>query len=860
MASPASSRSSSPPSPSSLAASVAPPPDAAVSSNEQERLQGLILQQHVFERVERGGFRTATARRRRRGPPQPRISFLLVDVAYLYQNCGYEGCVDVAKLRHLLEVFNAGLPFNRREFIPTEEPQYTDLETALLAQGFRCSQHTASRNCEGELKGVEGIAMGILDDALDRHRDHRAHYHLTVLGHRSVLLPCFEQGPKYHLLCPYFCEGDRKDLRPLQCKQRHLALYDVWDHAKVRAKFTGTLQQEHAHLQAAAEATREWMARHTSPPVPPAELQALPIFQYRGAILASVAQHRVTVISGHTGCGKSTQVPQYLLEADSSAKVIVTQPRRLAAVSLWQRVRTELGPQRSHLVGFAIGGKQHRMAEARLLFCTTGLLLTLLRSDPELSGYTHVICDEVHERTLDGDLLLSWLRRILHRRPSRLKVVVMSATLSVDRFSRYFGQRVGDQHVGVVQVEQQRRHAVDIHYLETILLILQQDYRWKDPPLGVCLVSGILKLGCDLVKHLHEGSSTEHAILVFLPGIVSILDVFDRLEAQRDMDLHILHSEMRPEEQARVLEPSPAGVRKVILSTNIAESSLTLPDVDVVLDFCVSKEMHWDEDRRLQHLREEWTSQDSATQRAGRTGRVRPGAVYRLLPEAYYQRHCPEARSPEMQRASVASQLLRAMQVAAFGQQWGSVFQEAPDPPAEHVLKAARHTLLDMRCVASDLDAEDPEAPHMWKDQAEGDVVTGRGQVLCSLPLDLRAGMLVLYGAAFDCLLLSTSAAAIAQAAQYPIAGLNFFDTVNEAKARWGYAGRWESDIIAGIAAHIEFRRLREAHRDRPKQELKGCCKARGLNLSGLVDLDQVFHRVLQRLRRAGLEGAAVAP
>uniref|UniRef100_A0A1B0DPY2 Uncharacterized protein n=1 Tax=Phlebotomus papatasi TaxID=29031 RepID=A0A1B0DPY2_PHLPP len=336
----------------------------------------------------------------------------------------------------------------------------------------------------------------------------------------------------------------------------------------------------------------------------------LPIQVHRKEILDTISESPVVVIEGPTGCGKTTQVPQYIME-DAFAKkkyfnIVVTQPRRLAAVSVAKRVAQEREWVLGDVVGFQIGRKKEVTEDTRITFCTTGVLLEKLVKSQSLSEYTHIILDEVHERDIDMDFLLIVIRKIFFRARNPVKIIMMSATIKSEKFADYFTINERVPIINLTQTSQYKREA----------------------------------------QESEEGSSsrsaTRNSVLVFLPGINEINQLHKELDKLTDQEGDFrcevipLHSSLTHEEQHRVFKHFTTA-RKVILSTNIAESSITVPDVKFVVDFCLTKNLRVDTTTNFSSLQMEWASLDNCIQRSGRAGRVMDGRVYRLVTKQFYR-------------------------------------------------------------------------------------------------------------------------------------------------------------------------------------------------------------------------------
>ncbi|XP_044527046.1 probable ATP-dependent RNA helicase DHX34 [Gracilinanus agilis] len=444
------------------------------------------------------------------------------------------------------------------------------------------------------------------------------------------------------------------------------------------------------------------------------ERAALPMARYGRHLLQALQGHQVVVVAGDTGCGKSTQVPQYLLAAGFS-HVACTQPRRIACISLAKRVSFESLSQYGSQVGYQIRFESTRSPATKIVFLTEGLLLRQIQREPGLPQYQVLIVDEVHERHLHSDFLLGVLRRLLPARPD-LKLILMSATINISLFSGYFG------HAPVVQVPGR---------LFPITVIYQPVPKEEAP------TSKSEKL--DPRPFLRVLQAIDHKyppeergdLLVFLSGMAEISAV---LEAFQPYAAHTkrwvvlpLHSALSITDQDKVFDVAPPGVRKCILSTNIAETSVTIDGVRFVLDSGKVKEMSFDPKAKLQRLQEFWISRASAEQRKGRAGRTGPGVCYRLYAESDYDDFAPYP-VPEIQRVALDALVLQ-MKSMGLGDPRNFPFIE---PPPAASLETAIVYLRDQGA----LDASENLTPI--------------GTLLSELPVDVVIGKILILGCLFD--------------------------------------------------------------------------------------------------------------
>lgn len=570
----------------------------------------------------------------------------------------------------------------------------------------------------------------------------------------------------------------------------------------------------------------------------------LPVAATRESILHSIEKESVVVISGETGCGKSTQVAQYILEEalllgeGHNVNLVCTQPRRVAAVSLAERVAQEMGEEggaggSGALVGYQIRMESKTTAATRLTFCTTGILLRKLQTDPDLSQYTHIILDEVHERQALGDFLLVVLRDLLKRRPT-LRLVLMSATVNADLFSWYFGNcpvftipgrcfSVQEQYLedtieatghfieeGSVYAlkegrAQYQRATVEVSgrggntYSQA--LEWQEDDAVTEGRRGSrwvafmeeCREAGYSKATLksmgrvdesvvnyelleDLLRYIVEvepakvakgesGWRTGGAILVFLPGLGEIRGILERLRGGRFFRddnqywLLPLHSTLSPAEQRKVFERPRHGVRKVILSTNIAETSVTVDDVVYVVDCGLVREIQQTKGRGGgRALVTNWCCRASAKQRMGRAGRVGPGVCFRLFSRHTFRTLMSEFAVPELQRTPLEELCLqiRANDLAPSCREF---LLKAPEPPELVAIDAAVRVLREVGALASAEDGAEGRGQQKRKGgdngrclEGEEGILTPLGIHLAKLPMDVRLGKMLVFASLFQCL------------------------------------------------------------------------------------------------------------
>ncbi|CAG0890150.1 unnamed protein product [Cyprideis torosa] len=402
----------------------------------------------------------------------------------------------------------------------------------------------------------------------------------------------------------------------------------------------------------------------------------LPVFQVRNHILYLLEEKcRVLIVCGETGCGKSTQIPQYLLETGWGTNGIIgiSEPRRIAATSLASRVADEVGCQLGSRVGYCIRFDDCTTAGVtKVKYLTEGILVCEMMRDPLLRQYSVLMIDEVHERTTETDLVLGLLRKIMKRRPD-LRLIVSSATIDAEEMKDFFEEAGAE----VISVEG-RTHPVEIFYLENPT----PDY---------------IKAAAETVVNIHENQKLSGDILVFLTGMeevdrcIQILQEYSQ-KAQQSKKKCMggtllplpLYGTLSNTEQLKVFRPAPIGTRKVVVATNIAETSVTIPGIVYVVDSCFVKLKWFNSETRTDSLVVVPTSQASSEQRAGRAGRVKSGACFRLCTEESFN-SLALATLPTIQRSDLSAYIV---QLKALGVENILRFPTPSRPPAENVIAA----------------------------------------------------------------------------------------------------------------------------------------------------------------------------
>jgi ATP-dependent helicase HrpA len=433
----------------------------------------------------------------------------------------------------------------------------------------------------------------------------------------------------------------------------------------------------------------------------------LPITARREDILAAIRGHQVVVLAGETGSGKTTQLPKMCLEVMGEARgqIGCTQPRRVAAMSVSKRVAEELNVRWGGLVGCKMRFSDDTSRDTKVKFMTDGILLAEIQSDPLLRAYSMLILDEAHERSLNIDFLLGYLKVLLPKRPD-LKIVVTSATIDTELFSRHFND------APIIEVSG-RLYPVEIRYRA----VGEDD---EDPT----HLDAAVRATEDVLIETNDGD-----VLIFMPTERDIREARDLLQGRLGSSFEVLalFGRMASQEQQRIFSPGPK--RRVIIATNVAETSITVPRIAAVVDTGLARLSRYNPRTRTKRLPVEDVSQSSANQRAGRAGRVRDGLCIRLFAEDDYLKR-PKFTQPEIQRSNLAEVILR-MKAFKLGNIENFPFLQ---PPNSASVRAGYDLLHELGALS---------------DTQE---MTERGHELAALPLDPTLGRMLLQARQEGCL------------------------------------------------------------------------------------------------------------
>jgi len=550
----------------------------------------------------------------------------------------------------------------------------------------------------------------------------------------------------------------------------------------------------------------------------------LPVSQRRDDIAAAIRDHQVVIVAGETGSGKTTQLPKICLglgrgEGGRRGRLIGhTQPRRIAARSVAERIAEELGTELGDAVGYQVRFTDKTSSAGRVKLMTDGILLAELQHDKELRRYDTLIIDEAHERSLNIDFILGYLRQLLPRRPD-LKVVITSATIDPERFSQHFAD------APIIEVSG-RTYPVEVRYRP----LVEESY---DDDEGEPVVRDQTEAVIDAVREL--GREGDGDVLVFLPGEREIRDTEDALRHLDELDgrsrgsgfdILPLFSRLSAAEQHRVF--AKHARRRVVLATNVAETSLTVPGIRYVVDTGVARISRYSLRTKVQRLPIEPISQASANQRAGRCGRVADGIAIRLYSEEDYLSR-PEFTDPEILRTNLASVIL---QMTALG--LGDVARfPFVDPPDQRNVRAGVQLLEELGALRTGGSTRNR--------------LTTIGRRLARLPIDPRLGRMILEADRLGCLrevLVVAAALSIQDPRERPVE--------HRARADQLHA-RFRDDRSDFMAWLNLWRYLRGEQKERGSSSFRRLCREEHLNYLRVREWQDFESQLRQVARQIGL-------
>ncbi len=542
--------------------------------------------------------------------------------------------------------------------------------------------------------------------------------------------------------------------------------------------------------------------------------EQLPVSAKRAEILAAIRDHQVVIVAGETGSGKTTQIPKICLELGRGVRGVIghTQPRRLAARTVAERIAHELGTEIGAVVGYKVRFTDQVGPDTLVKLMTDGILLAEIQNDRMLSQYDTLIIDEAHERSLNIDFILGYLKQLLPRRPD-LKVIITSATIDPERFAAHFTDGTG-KPAPIVEVSR-RTYPVEVRYQPIVDL---------DDPDGDPDRDQIQAI-CDAVGELQAEGDGD--VLVFLSGEREIRDTADALNKLqlRRTEVIPLYARLSSAEQHRVFQPH--GERRVVLATNVAETSLTVPGIKYVIDPGTARISRYSHRLKVQRLPIEPVSQASANQRKGRCGRTSDGICIRLYSEADFLAR-PEFTEPEILRTNLASVILQMTNIG-LGDVAGFPFVEPPD----------RRNIKDGLDLLHELGAI--EAVNVESRPK----LTPVGRKLARLPVDPRLARMVIEADGAGCLnevLVIAAALSIQDPRERPVD--------KQAQASQSHARFVDKEAQSDFLTYLKlWDYIKEKQRELSSNQFRKLCKAEFLHYLRIREWQDLHAQLRQSVR-----------
>uniref|UniRef100_A0A8C3I4W4 ATP-dependent RNA helicase TDRD9 n=1 Tax=Chrysemys picta bellii TaxID=8478 RepID=A0A8C3I4W4_CHRPI len=529
----------------------------------------------------------------------------------------------------------------------------------------------------------------------------------------------------------------------------------------------------------------------------------LPITRCKEEVISLIESNSVVIVHGATGSGKSTQLPQYILDyycqRSTYCNIVVTQPRKIGASSIARWISKERSWALGGFVGYQVGLEKVATKDTRLIYVTTGVLLQKIVGAKSLAEFTHIFIDEVHERTEEMDFLLLVVRKLLHTNSRFVKVILMSATINCKEFADYFVVPIRNKlYPAYVFEVEGKPYAIEEYYLNDLRHInyIKVPPQIFDEPM---IAKEMYEVAVSLIQLFDELEMKE---TVYSPlGLAEMNYLHELLTSMihKRLQVYLLHSSVTLEEQNNVFFTPVPGYRKIILSTNMAESSVTVQDVKYVIDFCLTRTLVCDEDTNYQSLRLCWASKTSCNQRKGRAGRVSKGYCYRLVHKDFWTNYIPENALPEMLRCPLGSTVLK-VKLLDMGEP-RALLATALSPPS---IGDIERTILQLKEMGALAISAHPEEENPYDGE-----LTFLGRVLAQLPVDQHLGKLIVLGHVFGCL---EECLIIAAALSFKnFFAMPFRQHLDGYRNKMNFSGNSKSDCIALVDAFkvIMFSKLK---------------------------------------------------
>ncbi|PVD31685.1 hypothetical protein C0Q70_07103 [Pomacea canaliculata] len=529
--------------------------------------------------------------------------------------------------------------------------------------------------------------------------------------------------------------------------------------------------------------------------------KSLPMYARRRDIVDLVRSNQVSVILGETGSGKSTQMVQYLLEADFCNKgaIVCTQPRKVAAISLATHVSSELATNVGKEVGYKVGSKCRTGDLTKVIFMTDHCLLNECLADPTLKAFSCIVVDEAHERSLYTDLLLGMIKRCLQKRPE-LRVIITSATIDPEVFVKFFG------NCPVLKVSG-RTFPVDVVWLD--------DNNEEDE------FENYMQKAVKKAEEIHLKEALGD-ILVFLTSPLETekcCEAFQQsLAGRNDFQCFQLHGQLQADEQQKVFEPLGKNKRKIVFATNCAETSITIDGIKYVVDTGVAKEMRYDAKKNSNCLSVTVVSQSSAEQRKGRAGRTAPGKCYRLYSKYSYNA-MDKITLPEILRTHLGQALLKLAELGV-----GPDMYDFVQSPSQEAIEAALESLVQLGALSTN---------HR---------ITEEGRWIAKLPLDPRLGLMTLKGKANGLLFDSIVLAALTNFGSVFYRGNTTKEQEQHDKSKTRFS-QTTGDCLTSLAVYKEWQHV-------PEKEKNRWCVANSINAKAMRSTRDMANEIIKTLKK----------
>ena len=546
----------------------------------------------------------------------------------------------------------------------------------------------------------------------------------------------------------------------------------------------------------------------------------LPIANFKDEILRKINQNRIVIISGNTGCGKSTQVPQYIYNSNNENSIIMTQPRRIAAVSIAKRLAEEMKEKIGKKVGFHVSMNPNFSSKTKILVETTGIFMEQLVH--KNLDFTHIILDEVHERDIFVDLVLALIKLYFEQnKDSKLKLILMSATIAENSFADYLKEINGGE-IPIIKIEESMHKVTDFN-LEYIIKNIRNDTfisnKLKhdiDNVTQSCInqakpdpvfMSELFPVVAAIIEKIeNENLDNKNGVLIFVPGIGEIQELQNYLLKyfihKNNLDFLILHSQISDSEQDKIFKNN--GKRKIILATNIAESSITISNIDFVIDFCLVKQKKYEEDENSSVLELKWCSKANCQQRKGRTGRINNGYYFQLIRKKLYEA-LDDHPKPEILRTPLDNPILK-LKIYDPEREPSDLLLRTISPPSE---EAILRTIFKLEKMGALIKGNIINKNNYIKGENntyyKSGVITKIGKIFAELPIDIKYSRLIMISFALGEIDLGITLAAILSQERSIFLSSDKCNRYNLYKAKDYYGFGKECDFISSYTAYKKW-------------------------------------------------------